>query len=73
MTIRKIMTNRKIMETLYHNAETEWAEYHMWQSKSANVIYEGIEYVIFAEDKPILEEVQRKLELADKWEKEHED
>lgn len=59
------MTNRKIMETLYSNAETVWAEYHMRQSKSATVIYEETEYVIFAEDKPILEEVQRRLEMSE--------
>ena len=66
------MTNRKIMDALYQNAEISWAENHNGQSKSATVIYEEMEYVIFASDKPILEEVQRKLELADKWEKEHE-
>ena len=59
------MTNKEIMETLYHNAETVWAEYHTGLSKSANVIYEGTEYVIFAEDKPILEEVQRRLEMSE--------
>ena len=67
------MTNREIMKGLYSNAETAWAEYHNGQSQSATVFYEETEYIIFAEDKTILEEVQRKLELADKWEKEHED
>ena len=67
------MTNQEIMHELYTSAELVWGEYHNGQSKSANVIYGETEYVIFAEDKPILEEVQRKLELADKWEKEHED
>ena len=68
------MTTKEIMHEMYSNAEIVWGEYHNGICpRSVSVIYDGTEYRIFAEDKPILEEVQRKLELADKWEKEHED
>ena len=59
------MNTTTLMRALYINAETAWAEYHNGQSKSVNVVYDGTEYVIFAADKIVLEEVERKLELAE--------
>jgi len=59
------MTTKDIMKALYRNAEMAWENNHTGQSNSANAIYDEYEYMIFADDKQLLEEVERRLKLAE--------
>ena len=59
------MTTKEILSTLYQNADIVWSETRRDFNVGVNVEYDHIGYRIYESDKKVLEEVERRLGLAE--------